>query len=127
MRPHLAQAQFHRAPQGRKSDFGDAKRLLQRFVAGESLLSFVPVAEQRAWRMVARGPLQLVRERTHLQKRHLDRVELVDRQIGESNKRAAAAIHPKAVQRYIHRHLNALPRLGYRIPAAAATVITLER
>ena len=67
MRLHLAQAQSNRAPKGRKTDFGDAKRLLKRFVAGELMLSFVPGTEQRAWRMVTRGRLQLVRERVHLQ------------------------------------------------------------
>ena len=67
MRLHLAQAQSNRAPKGRKTDFGDAKRLLRRFVAGELMLSFVPDTEQRAWRMVTRARLQLVRERVHLQ------------------------------------------------------------
>ena len=64
---HLAQAQSNRAPQGRKSDFGDAKRLLRRFVAGELFLSFVPDAEQRAWRTVTRARLQLVCDRVQLQ------------------------------------------------------------
>ena len=57
---HLAQAQSNRAPHGRKSDFGDARRLLRRFVTGELFLSFVPDAEQRAWRTVTRARLQLV-------------------------------------------------------------------
>jgi transposase len=63
---HLAQAQSNRAPQGRQSDFGDAKRLLRRLVSGELFLSFVPEPEQRAWRTVTRGRLQLVRE--HVQR-----------------------------------------------------------
>jgi len=67
MRLHLAQAQSNRAPHGRKSDFGDAKRLLRRFVAGELCLSFVPDAEQRGWRTVTRARLQLVCERVQLQ------------------------------------------------------------
>jgi transposase len=67
LRLHLAQAQSNRAPKGRKSDFVDAKRLLRRFVAGELFLSFVPEPEQRAWRTVTRGRLQLVRERVQLQ------------------------------------------------------------
>ena len=67
MRLHLAQAQSNGAPKGRKTDFGDAQRLLRRFVAGELMLSFVPDLEQRAWRMVTRARLQLVRERVHLQ------------------------------------------------------------
>lgn len=64
---HLAQAQSNRAPHGRKTDFGDAKRLLRRLVAGELFLSFVPAAEQRAWRTVTRARLQLVKERVQLQ------------------------------------------------------------
>jgi transposase len=64
---HLAQAQSNRAPGGRKSDFRDARRLLRRFVAGELFLSFVPDAEQRAWRTVTRARVQLVCERVQLQ------------------------------------------------------------
>ena len=67
MRLHLAQAQSNKAPKGRKSDLADAKRLLRRFAAGELMLSFIPEPEQRAWRMVTRGRLQLVRERVQLQ------------------------------------------------------------
>jgi transposase len=67
MRLHLAQAQSNKAPKGRKSDLADAKRLLRRFVAGELMLSFIPEPQQRAWRMVTRGRLQLVRERVQLQ------------------------------------------------------------
>lgn len=67
MRLHLAQAQSNKAPKGRKSDLADAKRLLRRFVAGELMLSFIPEPEQRGWRMVTRGRLQLVRERVLLQ------------------------------------------------------------
>jgi transposase len=67
IRLHLAQAQSNKARQGRKSDLADAKRLLRRFVAGELDLSFIPEPEQRGWRMVTRGRLQLVRERVQLQ------------------------------------------------------------
>lgn len=64
---HLAQAQSNKAPKGRKSDLADAKRLVRRFAAGELMLSFIPEPEQRTWRMVTRGRLQLVRERVQLQ------------------------------------------------------------
>ena len=67
LRLHLAQAQSNAAPKGRKSDLADAKRLVRRFAAGELMLSFIPEPEQRAWRMVTRGRLQLVRERVQLQ------------------------------------------------------------
>lgn len=63
----LAQAHSNRAPKGRKHDFADAKRLVRRLVAGELILSFVPDAEQRGWRTLARGKLQLVRDRVRLQ------------------------------------------------------------
>lgn len=66
VRLHLAQAQSNKAPKGRKSDLADAKRLVRRFAAGELMLSFIPEPEQRAWRMVTRGRLQLVRERVQL-------------------------------------------------------------
>jgi transposase len=67
LRLHLAQAQSNKAPKGRKSDLADAKRLVRRFVAGELMLSFIPEPEQRAWRMVTRGRLQLIRERVQVQ------------------------------------------------------------
>jgi transposase len=67
LRLHLAQAQSNKAPKGRKSDLADAKRLVRRFVAGELMLSFIPEPEQRSWRMVTRGRLQLIRERVQLQ------------------------------------------------------------
>jgi transposase len=71
LEPHLklalAQAQSNRAPHGRKTDFGDAKRLVRRFVAGELMLSFVPEAEQRGWRSATRARVQLICARVQLQ------------------------------------------------------------
>jgi transposase len=64
---HLAQAHSNRAPKGRKNDFGDAKRLARRLLAGELLLSFVPEPEQRMWRTLTRSKQQLVRDRVRLQ------------------------------------------------------------
>lgn len=64
---HLAQAHSNRAPKGRKNDFRDAKRLTRRLLADELILSFVPAGEQRAWRTITRGKLQLVRDRVRLQ------------------------------------------------------------
>jgi transposase len=63
----LAQAQSNRAPRGRKTDCGDAERLVRRFVAGELRLSFVPEAEQRSWRSVTRARVQLASARVQLQ------------------------------------------------------------
>jgi transposase len=67
IRLHLAHAQSNRAPKGRKSDLADAKRLVKRLVAGELFLSFVPDPEQRNWRMITRGRLELVRDRVQIQ------------------------------------------------------------
>jgi len=67
MQLHLAQAQSNKAPKGRKSDVADAKRLVRRLVAGELMLSFIPDPEQRQWRMLTRGRLQVIRERIQLQ------------------------------------------------------------
>lgn len=64
---HLAQAHSNRAPKGRKHDFADAKRLTRRLAAGELVLSLVPDAEQRQWRTMTRGKLQLVCDRVRLQ------------------------------------------------------------
>lgn len=64
---HLAQAQSNAAPRGRKTDFKDALRLVRRFLAAELRLSFVPDADQRTWRCLARGKLQKTRQRVRLQ------------------------------------------------------------
>ena len=64
---HRAQAQSNRAPKGRQHDFREAQRLGRRWLAGELMLSFVAEPEQRAWRLLTRGRLQLVRERVRLQ------------------------------------------------------------
>jgi transposase len=66
---HLAQAQSNRAPRGRKDDFRDAKRLARRLLANELRLSFVPEAEQRTWRDLARTKDHYVAERARLQNR----------------------------------------------------------
>jgi transposase len=63
---HLAQARSHAAPHGRKTDYADAERLLRRLVAGDLRLSYVPEAEQRAWRVLARSRVQLTRQRVRL-------------------------------------------------------------
>lgn len=64
---HLAQAQSHKAPRGRKQDFRDAERLVRRWVAGELILSFVPDPQQRLWRTLTRTKYQLTRDRVRLQ------------------------------------------------------------
>jgi transposase len=119
MRLHLAQAQSNRAPKGRKTDFGDAKRLLRRFVAGELMLSFVPDTEQRAWRMVTRARLQLVRERVHLQNQIESLLEegriklssVISDLLGASGRRILRAVargetNPEALADLGDRHLR---------------------
>ncbi len=66
-RLHLAQAKSNRAPRGRKSDFGDTRRLVRRFVAGDLILSYVPEAAQRVWRNLTRSRQQLIRDKVRLQ------------------------------------------------------------
>jgi transposase len=58
-RLHLTHPLKTRAPRGRKSDFGDAQRLADRWSAGDLEDSFVPGAEQRAWRWLTRTRVQL--------------------------------------------------------------------
>jgi transposase len=62
----LAPAHSNRAPRSRKRDFADAERLLRRHVAGELILSFVPNAEQRLWRMMTRSKHPLTRDRVRI-------------------------------------------------------------
>ncbi|MGC2500893.1 MAG: transposase, partial [Silvibacterium sp.] len=64
---HLAQALSNRGRRGRKSDFGDAERLLKRLVSEELVLSFVPDAEQRLWRTLTRTRYQRTRDKVRLQ------------------------------------------------------------
>lgn len=64
---HLAQARSNAAPRGRKGDFRDAERIVRRLLSGDLTLSFVPNAEQRQWRLLARTKHQLRRDRVRLQ------------------------------------------------------------
>ena len=66
---YLAQAQSNAAPHGRKTDYGDAIRLIRRFRAGELRLSYVPEAEQRGWRLLTRTRVQYRRDITRLRNR----------------------------------------------------------
>ena len=68
-RLHLAQAQSNRGPRGRKNDDRDAERLVQRLVAKELVLSFVPDPEQRLWRTLTRRKQQIGQDRTRFQNR----------------------------------------------------------
>jgi transposase len=62
----LAQAQSNRARSGRKTDFGDAERLIRRLAAGELVLSFVPEPKQQEWRMLTRTRVEYTREINHI-------------------------------------------------------------
>jgi transposase len=66
-RMHLAQARSNRCPRGRKSDFRDAKRIVCRLLSGDLILSYVPDAQQRCWRMLTRSKQQLTRDKVRLQ------------------------------------------------------------
>jgi len=56
---HLTHPLKTRAPRGRKFDFRDARRLADRWAAGDLEESFIPGFEQRAWRQLTRTRVQL--------------------------------------------------------------------
>jgi transposase len=97
---HLAQAESNRARRGRKNDFGDAERLIRRYVAQELVLSFVPSAEQRLWRTVTRRKQQYVAQRARLQNQmeafleeaHIKLSSLVSDLLGQSGRRMMEAL-----------------------------------
>ena len=97
---HLAQALSNRGRRGRKKDFPDAERLVKRLVADELVLSFVPDAEQRLWRTVARRKYQLTRDKVRLQNQlealledvHIKLSSLVSDLLGVSARRMLKAL-----------------------------------
>ncbi len=60
-RLHLCHPLKVQAPRGRKWDFRDAQRLADRWNSGDLEESFIPGAEQRAWRWLTRRRVQLKR------------------------------------------------------------------
>jgi len=119
---HLAQAQSNRARGGRKNDFGDAERLIRRYVAQELVLSFVPSPEQRLWRTVTRRKQQCVRERVRLhnqleaflEEAHIKLSSLVSDLLGQSGRRMLEALSagetdPANIARLADRGLRATP------------------
>lgn len=56
---HLSHPLQTRAPRGRKRDFRDALRLVDRLWSGDLASSFVPGAEQRSWRWMSRTRVEL--------------------------------------------------------------------
>src|SRR5215472_17221715 len=62
LRLHLSHPLATRAPRGRKGDFRDARRLVDRLWAGDGEESFVPDAEQRGWRWLTRTRTELNRK-----------------------------------------------------------------
>lgn len=65
LEPHFALHLTHpvktRAPQGRKRDFRDARRLADRWASGDLEESFIPNQEQRQWRTLTRTRVRLQR------------------------------------------------------------------
>ena len=61
---HLTHPIRTRAPRGRKRDFRDAQRLADRWHSKDLEESFIPASEQRAWRALTRGRVQLTRKIT---------------------------------------------------------------
>jgi transposase len=68
-RLHLAQARSNPAPRGRKSDDQDAVRIVRRLIANDLTLSWVPPAEQRLWRVLARTRVQFIRDQVQARNR----------------------------------------------------------
>ncbi len=68
-RLHLAQARSNPAPRGRKSDYRDALRIVRRLLANDLTLSWVPPAEQRQWRVLARTRVQFIRDQVQARNR----------------------------------------------------------
>jgi transposase len=62
LEPHFGLQLSHplstRAPRGRKRDFRDAQRLVDRLWSGDLEASFIPEAEQRSWRWLSRARVQ---------------------------------------------------------------------
>jgi transposase len=65
-RLHMSHPLQTRAPRGRKWDFRDARRLADRLSAGDLEESFIPGAEQRSWRWLARTRVDLQRKMTRV-------------------------------------------------------------
>lgn len=123
-RLHLAQAHSNAAPQGRKTDFADAKRLVRRFGAQELRLSFVPEPEQREWRSLTRARYQLMRDRIRLQG-HIESLleemqvklsSFLSDLLGMSGRRILAAIahgetDPEKLAKLAHWSVRATPAM----------------
>jgi transposase len=124
---HLAQAQLNRGRHGRKKDFPDAERLVERLVADELILSFVPNVEQRLWRTVTRRKHQLTRNHVRLQNQLESLLE--DQQMAKLDQEIASLLtpHHDAVKR-----LSEVPGLGVDsaqqiIAEVGATAATFPR
>lgn len=137
---HLAQAQSNRAPKGRKRDFEDARRLVRRFIAGELILSFVPDAEQRLWRLLTRTRHQLTRDRIRLRNQieaflEESRIKLssqVSDLLGMSGKAMLDALaegnsDPDSIAALRRRGLRATPEQLADALRAASTLTPLRR
>jgi transposase len=66
---YLAQARSNAATHGRKTDYGDAARLVKRLRTDDLKLSYVPDMEQRDWRLLTRTRVEYQRDITRLRNR----------------------------------------------------------
>jgi transposase len=119
---HLAQALSNRGRRGRKNDFRDAERLVKRLLSQELTLSFVPDAEQRLWRTLARTRHQRTRAKVRLQNQleslleeaHIKLSSLVTDLLGASARRMLYALakgeaDPAVLAALADRRLRATP------------------
>ena len=112
---HLAQTQSNRGRPGRKKDFPDAERLVKRLVARELILSFVPDAEQRLWRL--QNQVESL-----LEEAHIKLSSLVSDLLGASARRMLKALaegesNPAALAALADQNLRATPETGCRTAA----------
>ena len=119
---HLCQARSNRGARGRKSDFVDGERMIQRLVSQELTLSYVPDPEQRLWRTVTRRRYQLTRHKVRFQNQleslleqgHIKLSSLVSDLLGVSARRMLKAISegetdPEVLAKMADRNLRATP------------------
>jgi transposase len=137
---HLAQAPSNRGAGGRKKDFPDAERLVERLVVQELTLSFVPDAEQRLCRTVMRRKYQITRSRVQLHNRleslleeaHIKVSSVVTDLLGTSARRMLHAVaegetDPAALAALADQRLRATPEQLRNVFGACANLHPVYR
>ena len=116
----LAQPRSTAAPRGRKMDFADAKRIVRRLLADDLIISFVPEAEQRRWRLLTRARTAAMQQITRLRNQIEGLLEegqikisgLLSDLLGLSGWRMSQALakgesNPEVLAKLAHEHVRA--------------------